>query len=577
MEQDVQFEQIYLIVGVNTDQLILNQDFALQNDEKITTVVIPEFMIENEITDHVIVKVTEQKQSDEREMVSKPNSDPKAITSLDQILFNLAFIQILLDAISHSYGKIIILDTFNYDPAFLNNLDVLNSQLKKHRDRTDPLLLTTDQYIPFLYLLSKETYDFLIIELSCMIHNIKSIISDGYPNHISKTTTKCHSYLYMATFTIRSVTDLSDDPSPIIQFCQHYYQREYNNFIKSQHLTDSESHRLYHLITKHPYHLIKRQYSQDANLDFNSYLLLCLKIDQMKYLQNFNVIVRDYFCNPKGVHNLIYFDRDFFFNLYPSYRQAIKNPDDALNHFRIHGYGGKLIPNRLIYTLTRSHHQYLCQHLLLKINSLQAINQSTDPIIYILTRTSNRPSLFDQCVQSILQQQYPKTRHLVSYDTNETYQYVKNYSHIYRTIDLISYRSKIHPNQYIEHFYQVLDKEDDGWILVLDDDDKFMTNSALHYLKQYLNNPDNLVIWMFYRNDKFIYPQNKNFPILGEIASCCYLYHKSKMPINSWGANAVGDYSCFQQLYRKTKNYIYVDLPLTGINYEEQISGWSAM
>jgi hypothetical protein len=168
-------------------------------------------------------------------------------------------------------------------------------------------------------------------------------------------------------------------------------------------------------------------------------------------------------------------------------------------------------------------------------------------------------------------------RHIVSYDNAATHEYVKTYHHIYDTVDLISKKSKIHPNEYFDYLYDHIPKNEPGWVLVLDDDDRFMTPKALQYLSGHLNDTKSLIIWMLYRVDKFIYPANKDAPIVGEIGSCCYMYHSTMIQKNSWGPGALGDFPCFKRLFSRLKNHVYIDLPLTGVNYDDQVSGWTAM
>jgi hypothetical protein len=44
-----------------------------------------------------------------------------------------------------------------------------------------------------------------------------------------------------------------------------------------------------------------------------------------------------------------------------------------------------------------------------------------------------------------------------------------------------------------------------------------------------------------------------------------------------WKPNGIGDFDFFSYLFDSTNEIFYVDFPLTGINYKEKISGWSAL
>ena len=61
-----------------------------------------------------------------------------------------------------------------------------------------------------------------------------------------------------------------------------------------------------------------------------------------------------------------------------------------------------------------------------------------EPLINILTRTSNRPNYFARCQQSIREQDYKNVRHIVSIDNDESKSYVRGVDTIVR----------VHPMQY---------------------------------------------------------------------------------------------------------------------------------
>ena len=66
---------------------------------------------------------------------------------------------------------------------------------------------------------------------------------------------------------------------------------------------------------------------------------------------------------------------------------------------------------------------------------------------------------------------------------------------------------------------------------------------------------------------------------MGEIASCGYLYHSSQIQLGYWHQGGQGDYPFYQMLFdsRQERFRIFLDIYLTGVNYETSISGWSAM
>lgn len=534
-------DQLYLITYTN--EILISQRFISLYNDKITTFVINDFMIENELTQHVMKTKTHQQKD---------------------ILINLCMVQILLHAKQNKYNKIMILKTTI--PHF-HTIDLIHQA-----NSTSPLCIFTINNINNSYVLSYDIYDELIFELSYFVITLDDILMTQtktriYESHIS-------SYIDTANYLIQTPIDLSDNPNPIIDFRKVYLKQHMEAFIQKHTLHNDQIRLLEHMVQKYPYEYLKHNWTTYLKLDIDRYLYICTYLSQRDCLINFNICAQS---SITDTYNTIYFDKDFYLKTYPCYCSVFKQQNDAFNHFINHGIGEKLIPNEAIFELTKSYQQYMLKQLLSTIDTYPIQCQSNDPIIYILTRTCDRPELFRSCVSSILSQQYPCLRHIVSYDNQTTYEYLQQYTHIYEMIDLTSQKCKIHPNEYIDYFYDRIMKRDPGWILVMDDDDMFMCDQALHYLKQFLINPKALITWMLYRSDKFIYPINKQSPIVGEIGTCCYIYHTSMIQRHSWGPSGIGDFPCFRRLFARTKEHIYIDLPLTGVNYDNQVSGWSAM
>lgn len=105
--------------------------------------------------------------------------------------------------------------------------------------------------------------------------------------------------------------------------------------------------------------------------------------------------------------------------------------------------------------------------------------------IYIISRTSNRPNFFQQTYNSIKSQTYSNIVHIVTYDTPETLLYLNNY------VDLVKVAVKRQPRHENAHFpynlycnqaQQVIAKMHPGWIMYLDDDDLFTSNTAVEVI-----------------------------------------------------------------------------------------------
>lgn len=322
-------------------------------------------------------------------------------------------------------------------------------------------------------------------------------------------------------------------------------------------------------------------------------------------------------------------DIDYYYEINPLNLGLFKSNNELLLNYKKHGISQNILCNKLQFKLN-----YMCQtninnnllnELSLKIiEEYKTINTNELSIfnLFILTRTCNREIKLMECINSINNQyecnshpslkplmQFIKINHIISYDTYEAQDYLNkikketyNINYTIDTLNLIAFKNIEHPNQYIHHFYNKIKNNNlNGWILVLDDDDKFNNNNILLYLySKYINtkmnllsvqnmsfvhstkyfdnliNSDMLFIWMLNRPDKFIYPLNKLNPKIGEIGTCSYIYHTNKVDLleKSWNPNAEGDFNPFNILFKNCKS-MWIDYPLTTINYNDKISGWS--
>ena len=117
-----------------------------------------------------------------------------------------------------------------------------------------------------------------------------------------------------------------------------------------------------------------------------------------------------------------------------------------------------------------------------------------DPLINIITRTSNRPLYFKECRRSIISQTYKNVKHIIGVDdvASESYltslPYTRIPSEKILDKDKIPYRkfwynppesqgeSPAPWNLYMNHLYKEVE---DGWVMFLDDDDNFVNEGSL--------------------------------------------------------------------------------------------------
>lgn len=489
----------------------------------------------------------------------------RTITSKSQITDTIIYLHILRDTFTHNYKKILIVNINTCTELKLS--PDFHEMLKKTPVTSVGIFLHKN--ISFGYCIDMTVVQHLFVELSYFIRPIDEILLNYNPMTFNVGVDLHEKVVLHLNNTLNII-----DYRSIIDARDKFLLIVYDEFIKKYDLSGSQINQINHITHTYPYSHIKYDCNKHLCLDYETYLYLCLNLHNFDYFQKINVkMLSEKITDCKT----IFFDHDFYLKIYPCYKELFSNAKESYTHYISHGIKEKLMPNDTIFKLIKCCQDYNLKLMLSEIRLPEKnMNCPDDPIIYILTRTCNREKLFGQCVESIISQKYHNLRHIVSYDNQQTLDYVNKYSHIHSIINLTQHKGKLHPNQYIDCFYEYLRGKEDGWVIVIDDDDKFMTDNALRYLKPLLSDTKTMIIWMLYRPDKFIYPTNKHAPVVGEIGSCCYIYHTSVIQKGYWLPNGIGDFTFFKHTFGKVKTHKYVDLPLTGVNYVEDISGWTA-
>jgi len=270
------------------------------------------------------------------------------------------------------------------------------------------------------------------------------------------------------------------------------------------------------------------------------------------------------------------FDKKFYIQFYPD----IKN--DVLNK-NINPY--KHFTSRHAKTEKR----VCCQDQLNDIitNNLNLIEQqyrdlqklefkNNENKLNILIRTSKRPDLFKQCIESILSQKYTNYHIYICYDHMECYEYVKKYlngnitSFFVETESLEKYKFNLYNNQ-------LMDKVEDGFILFMDDDNIYTHDLCFKIINENIESYDTILIWKFMRPDKLVYPKHINNIKLGEIDTTMICFHSKYKNLSRWNDCQCGDFFFYSDLFSKfkslnlfTKKLNYI---ITKTNYHNKICG----
>jgi len=218
------------------------------------------------------------------------------------------------------------------------------------------------------------------------------------------------------------------------------------------------------------------------------------------------------------------------------------------------------------------------------------------PIVNILTRTSRRPKFFESNLRSVLEQDYPMIRHLVSYDDAETYAYLieflKKYPDSFEAIPVERIESQGGSHFPFNLYLNRLQAEvDSGWIMFLDDDDVFLEPDAVSQIVKHVVESESrtlgsrtldsdatklgkMLFWRVKFPTRIVPKHFRRPPRLGDISCIGFMFHSSLLEIAIWGDRKGGDYQVIKQLYdhlqatQAKPEIIWIDLILTGINYE---------
>jgi hypothetical protein len=195
-----------------------------------------------------------------------------------------------------------------------------------------------------------------------------------------------------------------------------------------------------------------------------------------------------------------------------------------------------------------------------------------NPLINILTRTSNRPNGFSVTHQSIKNQTYKNIKHIVSYDNDNDLSYLNEYSDIelvkINKLELINKDNSISPNtgKYSPHnlyFNEMIKYVNDGWVIYLDDDDKFTDDTVIDKIVNAINDSDDdtLIVWQFKLGNNLILPKeiSKDIPpVIAGIGGGAIAFNCKYNNDAIWDSWKCSDFRVIDKLFHKIPNIKFI-------------------
>ena len=146
------------------------------------------------------------------------------------------------------------------------------------------------------------------------------------------------------------------------------------------------------------------------------------------------------------------------------------------------------------------------------------------PKINIITRTGTRENCFRMLKKSIETQTY---KNYVHYKTNDNIHntFLKNEPNVIDVTHLRKKKTRQILCPYNLYLNEVTNKIKDGWVIIIDDDAKFVHDKFLEYLAKLCakKNPNEVFLYnIYFRQEKSIFPLNDSFRMgTFDMASIC--------------------------------------------------------
>jgi len=199
-----------------------------------------------------------------------------------------------------------------------------------------------------------------------------------------------------------------------------------------------------------------------------------------------------------------------------------------------------------------------------------------DPLINILTRTSNRPNNFKRTLASIRSQSYTKVNHVVCTDDSKSEAYLRS-SGISDYV-MIDRRQLILEEMYPDpgtwpysphnvYFNIMHEQVSSGWVLYLDDDDVFLNEGSLASIADFIkrHDEDTILFWrMQYSDGKMLPPtvSRNHPPKLYRIGGSCFTFHSKYLHFAGWDSWKCSDFRVIDRLYKVIPKMAYLDYPM---------------
>lgn len=187
------------------------------------------------------------------------------------------------------------------------------------------------------------------------------------------------------------------------------------------------------------------------------------------------------------------------------------------------------------------------------------------PLINILVRTHRRPQGFARTIQELRNQTYKNIRIIVSCDDEFSYDYIKENNIPDEDIVFIKDdRRSLGSAFYNSYIKDLLNAVEDGYVIVLDDDDYITSDIVLEKIARHLKDKNTLYL---FKMDFLgtILPQKYwgIKPALYDTGGSSFAAHYTLAKKREWKPIQGGDGIYLEELFKDAENTVWLDYTFT--------------
>lgn len=173
-------------------------------------------------------------------------------------------------------------------------------------------------------------------------------------------------------------------------------------------------------------------------------------------------------------------------------------------------------------------------------------------LLNILLRTSCRPRGFSRMMSCIESQTNKNIKVYISYDNEQTYDYVSKYAYkIEHQLVKVSRDPKARSDGFFNlYFNDLKNAVSDGYIYHVDDDDVLPNDKVFETISNICTNPEKLYIFRMQYYGRILPGSSfRKSPTHGDISTQCFVYHSKYKQLVNWCDVYSADFNFIRDMY----------------------------